>query len=268
MKTSTKVFFATALGALVGTVISLEINNWFWWIGLIVGGLVGYLSHDFKKVIKAIPKAWEKTEDENKRIIFKRSFFHLLAISNAVTSITLGIVVLIILGNLNIETEIIYDDIKLIILCISLICLALIILSFVMALWKSYETDYIHIGENESKMNKKVSIIFFPLLSPFTAIFYTLKGLWLLTKGIYLNRIEIVKFLFITIWVTIAKFFKNLFILIHSDVRVICFIDACIGTALGFYFQSPIIGCLAGGVIGWFNYQIVSIKILKLSPKN
>mgnify|MGYP001615046653 FL=1 len=52
-----KVFVACALGAGIGSLIALEMSAGLWWVGLLVGGLTGYLAYDFKVVARAIPMA-------------------------------------------------------------------------------------------------------------------------------------------------------------------------------------------------------------------
>ena len=54
-----KIFIACALGAGIGSLIALEMHKYFWWIGLLVGGFVGYLSYESKKVVEASKKAMQ-----------------------------------------------------------------------------------------------------------------------------------------------------------------------------------------------------------------
>jgi len=94
---SGKVFVACALGAFIGALAALELNSYFWWLGLIVGGLVGYLTYEFKEVIEAVRQAWKAVVswrisfDTIKKIL--RQFRYNILISLAVGEIffTLGI---------------------------------------------------------------------------------------------------------------------------------------------------------------------------------
>lgn len=45
MSESFRSFIAGALGALVGSLVALEVSPTFWWIGMVVGGLIGYVGY-------------------------------------------------------------------------------------------------------------------------------------------------------------------------------------------------------------------------------
>jgi len=62
------------------------------------------------------------------------------------------------------------------------------------------------------------------------------------------------------------KIFCAVFIIIHSEIRLLCGVDAVIGAAAGYFTGSAIIGALAGGLIGVINYEIVSRRVLHLVP--
>ena len=62
------VLLASALGAAIGSLVALQLSSHLWWLGLIVGGLVGYLSYEWKKVLIAIPQTYKATG----RMIFPR----------------------------------------------------------------------------------------------------------------------------------------------------------------------------------------------------
>ena len=43
-------------------------------------------------------------------------------------------------------------------------------------------------------------------------------------------------------------------------------VDAAIGATVGYYFHDPIIGGLIGGLSGFLNYEVLSIRVMKLIP--
>ena len=65
----------------------------------------------------------------------------------------------------------------------------------------------------------------------------------------------------------LGLFSKQVLVLIHSDVRLLCGTDAAIGAGIGYLAHNPLIGALAGGILGLANYELVSIRWLKLVPR-
>jgi hypothetical protein len=66
--------------------------------------------------------------------------------------------------------------------------------------------------------------------------------------------------------VGIYHFAKEIFVEIHSDIRLLCGVDAAIGAGIGYFTDNTLIGALAGGLFGVLNYYLISIKLLKLVP--
>jgi len=52
---------------------------------------------------------------------------------------------------------------------------------------------------------------------------------------------------------------------IHSDIRLLCACDAALGTAVGYFSSNALIGALAGGVLGVINYEIITVRVMKLA---
>ncbi len=60
------------------------------------------------------------------------------------------------------------------------------------------------------------------------------------------------------------QFVWRVFVLIHSRKRLLCFTDSALGALIGYGFQSPVVGLVAGFCFGVLNYELVSIRLLKL----
>jgi hypothetical protein len=65
----------------------------------------------------------------------------------------------------------------------------------------------------------------------------------------------------------IGRFIKTFFILIHSEMRLLCGVDAAIGAGIGYFYGNPILGMLFGGLFGVLNYEVVSKRLLRLPSK-
>ncbi|MBL7022081.1 hypothetical protein ISR92_02065 [Patescibacteria group bacterium] len=65
MSNSLKVLLATALGAGIGTITAMSIPSSIWWLGAIIGGLIGYLSYEFEVVVAAFKSGWKSIVEIN-----------------------------------------------------------------------------------------------------------------------------------------------------------------------------------------------------------
>ena len=82
--------------------------------------------------------------------------------------------------------------------------------------------------------------------------------------------------IFFTLWYTgwgivhgsiwAVRFSRIFFLLVHSDIRLLCGVDAALGCAVGYFFGNALFGGVAGGVIGLLNFEIVSKRILHIDP--
>lgn len=253
MKTTLKIAIACFIGATMGTFISLELNKMLWWLGAIAGGVIGYLIYDIEVVIKAIPRAYKATVNLKSNPILKtRGFwiafseYFLVILPNTILGITLIAIIK------NTESVSIGGAV---LIAYGTFLAFLGIMASILSPSKHGLFDRKDL-ENIKEQEHRLHLI--KAANPISLPFYILYLLFY--KEIYKKRNRILK--------TIKNFFKHLFILIHSQARLICGVDSLFGTVIGYFcFHSPIMGGTAGVVLGVLNYYIVSIRILKLEPK-
>lgn len=65
----------------------------------------------------------------------------------------------------------------------------------------------------------------------------------------------------------LARFVAGVFVSVHSSRRTLCFVDATLGAAVGYTFGSTLVGVAAGVILGVVNYELVSVRWLKLAPQ-
>ncbi len=262
MDRTLKVFIACVLGAGIGTLVALQLHPYLLWIGLVAGGLVGYLSYEFKTVCKAIPLAWKATSAHKPNILKVKVFFSrfLLGFSEGMTlSVTVLIFVMVI--SLAIPT-ILTSGTKPITnsKMLGILLIYATIFSTLMGVVSASQEKYDKVLLDERlRPNLQDAWMFCPVM---------VYGYWL-PKGVY-KAICFMPKLLQWLWTTgvpfVGHFIGHLFILIHSDIRLLCGIDAAIGTTIGYFTGSVIIGALVGGIVGVVNYEIVSKHILHLIP--
>ncbi|MDD2785506.1 MAG: hypothetical protein PHS79_01275 [Patescibacteria group bacterium] len=249
-KESWKVFLASALGAGVGSLVGLQLDIRLCWIGLIVGGLTGYLSYEWRRVYHAVPHAWRAaTKWRFPRWAAKQGFWLGVCGANfsfllvALSSLKPGVLV----------------DWQVLLLVSTLFSVAMGCMLFVIGFIDG-------VTEDEDACIKKTSTIYTVAINTFppVAIF------WHLPRGLYFVVRHVVPRVAISvsedIWVVVCflgRFFWQVFIRIHSERRLICGVDAMIGAAIGLAFHHALIGALAGGIIGLINYALITERWLK-----
>lgn len=253
MKKSLKVFTACFLGAGIGTLTALQINGYFWWIGLLVGMFVGYLSYEFKKVVQAVPKAWNAVKGwKPNKERWKTGWIMFWALASFISTILLAFSFLLL-----VETA------AWVFLAVGFCFLFPLWLVMIVAIVGNMEMKRIE-GEREAAKDM------FKNLNPIKVYFYYLPkfiilGLLYFFKGTIYIFVRTPKFFRKTI-VILWRFIKTLFIMIHSEIRLLCGIDAAIGAAIGYIAGSVLIGAISGGLFGALNYEILSKRILHLVP--
>lgn len=58
----------------------------------------------------------------------------------------------------------------------------------------------------------------------------------------------------------------QVFLRVHSEKRLICFIGGGVGAAIGFFAGNVWLGGIAGAIVGYLEYQLVAVRWLKLKP--
>ena len=63
----------------------------------------------------------------------------------------------------------------------------------------------------------------------------------------------------------ILRFITQLFRLIHSELRLLCAVDAALGAAVGYLTGNALLGATFGGLFGVLNYEVITIRVMKLA---
>jgi len=233
-----KIFVASGFGAWIGTLVALSTNQ-MWWIGTIIGAVIGYLTYEFKEVLRAIKIVWKTTirirPDWKSWKLLIKHFFWLYIFTLNLVPIGLAIAVL---------SEEKFNKVPAILSLMCQACLGVTVFVF-----------FLSVSEMKTRSKDIVieNIKMFRSLTPFHVyLIYIPKIFYFLyRKGIPAS----------------VAFIKKVIVLIHSDIRLLCGFNAAIGTGIGYFAGSAIIGMLFGGFIGILNYELISKKVLHLSPK-
>ena len=287
MRKETKAIgIACFLSAFMGTMVTLAVSIQYdlgWYplpFGAALFGFCAYFLYDIREVQKGASRAWKKVigwkpDWERWRPDWERWGQGVLAgIYLAVIAFTICFYVV---GGLSLFLSILDSGWSSVVtgalnfielsLFVGVICGILIVAAFLFDGTR---------GAREDVLGSLKGIIKYvnPVVFPF------LVSVFLLALALVIICISILAIVFLvirmpTIMRSVAKFIKELFIYIHSEERLLCLVDTSAGMAIGFvsgyYYQwnlifASLIGGVSGCIIGIANYEILSVKILRLKP--
>jgi len=252
MNTTGKIGLACFLGSFIGALMALQFHL-FWWIGVIIGGAIGYISYSFKEIPATVKRVW--TEMPEPKVIGKS----LINVSIETGKSVLGALVAI---------------------------LAVVVLVIAIALWFNSLKQaclFIYGGFDVAKLYTS-----YWYWVGGTLIMYIFVLLFLIADGgdrILGFRIASIAILagtpalsFITVpavvlliagvalWLVRHLLWRTIK-LVHSDIRLLCMMDSLVGALVGYFTGNALIGGLVGCALGVVDYKLVSVRFLKLAPK-
>ncbi len=285
-----KIFIACACGAFIGVLTGKQISNSFFSIlgGMLGGGLVGYVIYDLKGFLQAVKSAWQATTSKRALLKLQETYFHSVEVIlafNIMIGVMSGIIVTVFLTSSNSPIEPVIRGAIFKTAAVSIVLSGVLFMFHLIGLMRKDERVNFGLLRDIAGSKSLIADIFAmrkapgflgivllgnPFLVPFLGLYavarfgYRNRKAALASVSDSLMSLKIVTTVVAT-WV--LKFAKTLFILVHSDVRTICFCDAAIGAGVGIYFgYNALLGAFIGGILGVLNYYIVSIKLLKLKP--
>lgn len=249
---------ACAFGAFIGAFLGLEaaqrfsLGQYLWPLTAIFGGITAYVAVDFGRFTAGIARAYRATIAwKPNRLFWKAVVWQLVA------GLTIGTLVFLFFSLVFHRTS------------------GIILGAFMFFVFGPLAAANTDGGapknelENEIKDSKSIVWNF----NPIAVLFWMGADIFLgLTKGVPLipSVLRIVfAFFGRVVWGMIKvlpRFVSTAFRYVHTQKRTLCFCDAALGAVVGYLAGSATIGALAGAVLGFVNYELVSVRWLKLVP--
>ncbi len=246
MDTRGKIAVACGLGGGIGALVALQMNPLFWWVGLLVGGLVGYLSYEFKQVLQAVPVAWKATKKEVMGYDWRLWSKVCLETFGLQSAFILPLIIFFWLLALLVNDP---EGFLISIVTFTLLATTACCLVAALAVHIKKQGGSIDHAENLGKYN--LLSVYFYHLPRFTWKYVIKKSPKALVALVRVAKMT-------------ASFVKHLFFLIHSQLRLLCAADSALGAGIGYFYGNAVVGALAGAVIGVLNFEVISKRLLKL----
>ncbi|RJQ14565.1 hypothetical protein C4553_00635 [Candidatus Parcubacteria bacterium] len=271
MSHTAKVFLSCFIGGFIGALVALQMTPMFWWVGMIAGFAIGYLAYEFNKVIAAVPKAWNKMRNSfpklwNEMRTLRPDAVFWRAWGKAYLNLAGDLLTIVGFPFASLLTIMLWGNPNPIVFLFPLITLGFPLF------FALFITP--HGNVHTLKETFRAGGLF--NLSPFRVYFWILPKffLYLVPRAVFYHlprflwqKRNVIASGLIGFIHAVAIFSATWFRLIHSEIRLLCGVDGAIGAAIGFYFGNALIGGLAGALWGVLNYEILSIRVLKLVPK-
>lgn len=261
---------ACAIGAGIGGLLALDIfSTAFCWVGFLLGGLAGYLSYEWKKTIKAIPRAYWAAAGFRFPIGYLKYYKWIFLILFDMFFWISFIFILLLL--LSAESHL--DWLETIFLMSVSVLMGWLFSCFFVSIFlflafKEDERCDRKCDEKEIDQIRHLSFVCFP---PIVIFWHLPRGVVFITMFVAKRTPSFIVWFFngcILVaceWGRFSwkKFFLNFFLIIHSEIRFLCGVDAMIGAGIGYFVGSAVIGALAGTLFGVFNYLVITEFCLK-----
>ena len=256
--TTKNIFIACFFGALVGTVLALQLGGYLWWLALPVGAVVGYVAYEFKKVVRAVGYAWRVTVSWRPNWAGCREYVWnvgkafatlLLALPAAFMATCLMFAILFgpsgfVFTNNGVLVSATDVFVRIITVVLFVTITTFLFCSIIFGTDKKASEALEELGWSAFRYGNPISFFFY--WAPYGAI--------LLVREVWRTFLP-------GCWRFVCIALRE----IHSDIRMLCAVDATIGVVVGYFFGSPLAGGLFGGVFGALNYEIFSKRILKIT---
>lgn len=252
---SQKVGLACFSGSLVGGLASLQLSCHFWWLGILLGGAVGYVSYNFKEIPQTVKTVWQSLLERNKiklgATIAGQFVSALLMVAFILCYLLLGSLIAVI-SVLQGVSFLFGNDLSVDSFCF-----------FIFGTVSQYGLGliwYNTIGRQKDETECAILT---------TVIMCTAPGLSMVAIPLVLVVVAIaivflVVYLLYTFTCFVTEVLKRTFILVHSEIRLLCFIDSALGSLVGYYTGNVLLGACAGLFLGVINYELISLRWLKL----
>jgi len=269
MRESVRIFFACALGAFIGGLLGLElksVSDWLWLPSALLGGAIGWVMYAPRALGAAIARAWREVinwrpDKRYWKVLVKNT-------ANEIPQRLTGFAYYGLFAGLWAASYYGADTLwyahpalrtTLYELCWTIASLSFMLIPTFFGIALLFE------GEKgvafapffkRPRFVRRFCLLCNPVVLPFAIIGGIIKLIVALWNDIY----------FWQDLKALGRFAKRAFVLAHSDLRLLCLVDATIGAIAGYFLGSALLGALVGGASGLLNYWVVSVKLLHLTP--
>lgn len=241
-----KLMMTCAASATMGGVCAIEMSAMFSWlaltIGILIGGMSGFILWDWKQVLRAIPMAWRKVAGRFPVSFWIEWFLITLAY---IHFLFLFMAFMFVSGFMYYEEP--FDQLfKTFLTIFSYLVICCVVLGLSIALRPKEKRVLVMFASTDA------ALVFMWVTFPPLLIFYHLPR-----TAFFLLK-HLTKFAY--------RFLREFIILVYSQNRLICLVGGALGMLIGYLFSNVVICAIAGAVIGYISRELIAKRWLGLLP--
>ncbi|MFH1207878.1 MAG: hypothetical protein V1668_04790 [Patescibacteria group bacterium] len=264
MKDVTQGMLATAAGAFIGSVIAAKIGLAWWLGGLIIGmpaaGISAYILFDLKEFLMSIPRAWSAAVgwrlSEKTVLKFKAARFAFFASLIAVPTFFAFCFGLLILGTRDTTGQADYQRMAYVFFTGYSLFFIIIIPCLIASVTEC---------NRDLEENRKSCMGLIKYINPFSILYLLPFGSYLAMRWLIVTCPGVGK----NTLFAAGRFFKFLFIFVHSKNRTMCLVDASLAVGgaylLGAGPAFSVAAAVFGALLWFFNREFVAKKWLGIA---
>lgn len=256
-----RVFVAVAIGIFCGLAIMARATIAWRLLGMVSAGLIAYFGFAPVAALQAIPKAAASASQTLSNFVAncwrQRSFIKWsVAVGLAAISWVVLLATIFMAPSSSLRAELSIASERQAYIWYTSLVSAMI---FSMCYWVSFGQQVAGLRKIALRGNPVVVLGYYLPLGVFKLTVFILRHL--------------LRFLFWSLPRFLLRFIWHLFVLVHSQERLICMIDAMIGMVVAGQlldinqWTARLLGALIGGLFGVFNYEVIAKRWLQLPQK-
>jgi hypothetical protein len=253
---------ACAIGALMGSLFGIEASTYLastlkWWCagaGMLVGSLIAYVAIDFRQFCVGVGRSYRETLAwRPDPLAWKSAWWTTYGFGTAMGTVCIYIVLAVAVFHPTAWLDAL--------LTFGAMWVGIGAGTYLLlGLAGSFRSDTLEDKEKQLVKDRTATRKVIYYMNPLSAMYWAVWGLLQAASWIIFTAAPFIA-------VEGSRFLKLTFVYVHSTRRTICFVDAGLGALIGFTYGSPIIGAIAGALLGVLNYELVSVRLLKLTVR-
>lgn|SRR3989344_8338104 len=269
-----RIGFAVFVGILVGSAVAVNLGNYLWWVGVLVGIAVGIFALGPIRTIRAVMQAGSIASREIREVKIDISKYCKVSTANLwrlmlwpalVAFYALTVLVLAWLF-LDLYQNVLHDSFAFVslstvlsgMICSWISCIMVFMTEFEFP--KNLKKWWDCLGMDNAKSISGSFLILFVMIHPLVFSIFSFPVIcYLLYRLIKWSILAVIPALWRFSW----KFAKTSFLFFHSEETVQVSTYVAIGTVVGWHFKAPFTAAVIGDIVGELSYRFLTRRFIR-----